>query len=201
MPEMSRLSKAFCTSAPYRAVARRILLRSLQGVRPAGEALEIGTGSGAMAAQLMATFPDVRIVATDYDADMVEVAQKTLATFGDRAAVERADATKLPFEDERFDIVLSFTMLHHVGLWEKAVSEAVRVLRPGGLLVGHDLLDVPPMRWLHIGDPSSTRMIRRGELKEVLAGLPVGDARVREGWGGMVVRFVATRSAPAVGPA
>src|SRR2546421_13186 len=132
MPEMSRISKVFCTSAPYRAVARRMLRRSLQGVRPAGEVLEIGAGSGAMAAQLLASFPEVRLVATDYDADMLDVARQTVSTFGDRAAVERADATQLPFEDGRFDLVLCFTMLHHVGDWETALSEAVRGLGRGG---------------------------------------------------------------------
>jgi SAM-dependent methyltransferase len=43
--------------------------------------------------------------------------------------------------DDRFDVVLSFAMLHHVGDWRGAVAEAVRVLRPGGHFVGWCALD------------------------------------------------------------
>jgi ubiquinone/menaquinone biosynthesis C-methylase UbiE len=66
------------------------------------------------------------LVATDYDAGMVAHARKTLATFGGRATVQQVDAAQLPFEDDRFDLVLSFAMLHHVGGWPGAVREALR---------------------------------------------------------------------------
>src|SRR5260370_23629068 len=103
------MATAFCPSAPYQALARRVLLpRALQGVRPHGEVLEIGTGSGAMAAQLLKAHPDVRMVATDYDPDMVSTAAANLAPFGDRARVERAHATPLPFDDGPFHLGLTF---------------------------------------------------------------------------------------------
>ncbi len=71
----------------------------LQGEQPTGEGLEIGAGSGAMAAQLLAAFPKLRMVATDYDAGMVATARKTLAPFGDRVTAQRADAADLPFDE------------------------------------------------------------------------------------------------------
>ena len=67
-----------------------------------------------MTAQLLNTFPGLRMVATDYDADMIATAQRALARFGNRASAQRADAADLPFEDGRFDLVLSAAMLHHV---------------------------------------------------------------------------------------
>jgi len=167
-----------------------------------GEALEIGTGSGAMAARLLAAFPALRLVATDYDPDLVHIAQQTLAAFGERARAVRADASDLPFEDGRFDAVLSFAMLHHVGDWEKAVAEAVRVLRPGGRLLGYDLLNVIPLRLMHRGfrlrhrgEESDTRMMRPGELEKVLASLPLTDVRTRRGLAGLHVRFSGTKAA------
>ncbi len=65
---MPLLAKALATSPPYRLIARRVVLPwVLQGEQPAGEGLEVGAGSGAMTAQLLAAFPDLRMVATDYD--------------------------------------------------------------------------------------------------------------------------------------
>ena len=72
-----------------------------------------------------------------------------LSQFGDRVTARHADATALPFPDDAFDAVLSWVMLHHTLEWEKALAEAIRVLRPGGQLVGYDLLSTAPLRLLH----------------------------------------------------
>ncbi len=91
VPEMSALAKAFCTSPPYRAFARRVLVPwSLQGVRPTGEALEVGTGSGAMATQLLSAHPDLRLVATDYDLDIFPSSTRRAAKPAERSETHRA---------------------------------------------------------------------------------------------------------------
>jgi 16S rRNA A1518/A1519 N6-dimethyltransferase RsmA/KsgA/DIM1 with predicted DNA glycosylase/AP lyase activity len=65
---MSRVEKAFCRSAPWRAFTRRLVLPcALQGTRLDGEVLEIGAGSGAMAQELLATEPAVTMCVTDFD--------------------------------------------------------------------------------------------------------------------------------------
>ena len=71
---------------------------------------------------------------------MVTRAGKIIAAFPGRATVHQVDAAKLPFADDRFEVVLSFAVLHHVGDSRRAVAEAVRVLRPGGHFVGYDAL-------------------------------------------------------------
>jgi SAM-dependent methyltransferase len=195
MPEMPAVARALTTSPPYRLIARRVLLPwVLQGEHPAGEGLEIGAGSGTLTAQLLTAFPSLRMVATDYDAAMVAVAQHTLAPFGDRASVRRADAADLPFDGGRFGFVLSAAMLHHVVAWEKALAEAVRVLRPGALLLGYDLLDTAPARLLHFGEGHDTRLLRPGQLEGELARLPAINIRVRPGIGKLVVRFAASKA-------
>ena len=175
MTEMSRFQKNFCTARIYQRFARRFIVPwALEGMRPSGEALEIGSGSGAMAAQLLSDFPELRLVATDYDPEMVDVANQSLHRFGERATVQRADAAALPFLDDSFDIVLCFAMLHHVADRQRAVAEAVRVLRPGGTLVGYDLS-------------------RLRQLEAELRRLPAHDVRTRRSLGGLLLRFLVTK--------
>jgi ubiquinone/menaquinone biosynthesis C-methylase UbiE len=147
-----------------------------------------------MAAQLLAQYPALTLVATDYDAGMVAHAGKTLATFAGRATVQQVDAAQLPFEDDRFDLVFSFAMLHHVGDWAGAVAEALRVLRPGGRFVGYDALEGPLVRLLHCGEGDNVRLMRRGQLEAELAGLPGTEADVSNSRTGLVVRFSVTKA-------
>jgi ubiquinone/menaquinone biosynthesis C-methylase UbiE len=184
-----------CTTLPYQLLTRRVVLPwALQGLRPAGDALEIGAGSGAMAAQLLARYPALTLVATDYDPGMLAHARKNLSAFAGRATMQPADAARLPFDDDRFDLVLSFAMLHHVGDWQGAVREALRVLRPGGHFVGYDALDGPLVRLLHCGEGTNVRLMRRGQLEARLAELPGSDVQTRNSPTGQVVRFNVTKT-------
>ncbi|HEX7747009.1 MAG TPA: methyltransferase domain-containing protein [Micromonosporaceae bacterium] len=186
---MSRFEAAFCRGATWRTFAGGVILPwALRGQELNGEVLEIGAGGGSMAARLLANRPGVRMTVTDYDDAMAASARARLARFGARATVLRADATRLPFPDARFDAVVSFIMLHHVIAWETAIDEAVRVLRPGGALIGYDLLATPVARALHQANGSRNRLIRFGELGNHLSGLPV-EVRLKPGLAGLIVRF------------
>jgi ubiquinone/menaquinone biosynthesis C-methylase UbiE len=182
------------TTMPYRVLAQRVILPwLLQGEEPSGEGLEIGAGSGAMTAQMLTLFPRFRMVATDDDTELVSTAEQLLAGFGKRASVQRADAARLPFQDGRFDLVLSAAMLHHVIEWDKALAEAVRVLHPGGRLVGYDLLDSIPVRLVHIAERDT--MLQRGDqLRAALERLDLTDIRANTALGGTVMRFAARKA-------
>jgi SAM-dependent methyltransferase len=187
---MSPFERAVCRSGPWRAVARRFVLPwALQGVQPGGDVLELGAGSGAMAAEVLGTHPTVRLTATDVDPLMVDTARRRLEPFGDRAVARVADATALPFDDGSFDLVLSWVMLHHTVGWETALSEAVRVLRPGGSLVGYDLLENAALRALHRGD-GTHRFLGVSALREAAIRLPVSQVVLTSGLGGLAVRFI-----------
>jgi ubiquinone/menaquinone biosynthesis C-methylase UbiE len=197
MPTMSRFQAAFCRSAPWRGFARRVVLPwALQGFHPEGNVLEIGAGSGAMAGELLATYPDITMTVTDFDVAMVDSARHRLAQFAERATARQADATALPFDDGSFDVVLSWVMLHHTIEWEKALAEAIRVVRPGGHVVGYDLLSTPPLRLLHRADDGrDLRVMRLPELREALQDLPVAQATLMPSLAGLVVRFTLRKAA------
>jgi SAM-dependent methyltransferase len=210
---MSTSAKTFCNSRPYRLLARRVVLPwALQGLHPRDEVLEIGAGSGAMSAGLLSRFPDVTVVATDYDTDMVAVAGRSLSAWTGRVTVERADGAELPFDDGRFSLVLSCAMLHHVVNWEQALSEATRVMKPGGMLVGFDLLHVADWRLPHRGrnhagvpqhgtdhaspghEAGAKRLVDPDAFRHELDQLRLTAVRVRRSVGGLAFRFLATRT-------
>lgn len=193
---MAWFERAFCRSGPWRAFTRRAVLPwALQGVDLEGDVLEVGAGSGAMAAGILESFPDARLVVTDYDPSMGEAARRRLDALGTRASVEQADATKLRYEDATFDAVVSFIMLHHVVDWEDALAEVARVLRPGGVFVGYDLAASAPGRWLHQVQRERQRMVTITEMRDQLTRLPFKDHVLRPGFGRLVMRFRATKAA------
>lgn len=136
MPKMSGIETTFCCSALWRRFARSTVLPwALQGQDVSGDVLELGAGSGEMAAALLQRSPGVRLTLTDIDERMVATARDHFPK-SPRPAVEQADSTALPYEASSFDFVLSFLMLHHVVSWQAAVAQAARVLKPGGMLIG-----------------------------------------------------------------
>ena len=195
MPEMSRPAQLVCRSAPWRVLAGRVILPwALQGNELRGDVLEIGCGSGAMAAETLRRYRDVRLTATDFDTSMVDAAGRRLSEFGSRVDVRQADATALPFPDDAFDVVLSFIMLHHVLQWEQAFAEMARVLRPDGKLIGYDLLGDGVGRIVN-GREKGTRVMRRIELRHVLDELAGVTASIKPAFGGLVVLFTGQKIA------
>jgi ubiquinone/menaquinone biosynthesis C-methylase UbiE len=191
MPVMSAVERTFCRNPLWSAAAGRFVLPwALSGTAPAGDVLEIGGGGGGMAAQLLRHDPAIRLTLTDLDPAMTRRAERRLAG---RAAVTAADATRLPFPDGTFDVVLSFLMLHHVVQWEDAVREAARVLRPGGHFVGYDLLDTAPSRLVHKLDRSAHRLVRSDEFPAALRGAGLQATRLTRGIAGSALRFIATK--------
>ena len=194
MPVMSRFESAFCRSWPWRMFAERVVLPwALQRTRLHGSVLEIGAGSGAMAAAVLQAFPDVAMTVTDFDERMVANAATRLGPFTGRATPRQADATALPFADESFDAVLSWIMLHHTVEWERALAEAFRVVRPGGRVIGYDLLATVPMRLLHQAEGAHVRMMHLPELRRVLDGLDPARAEAKRSALGLTVRVVVTK--------
>ncbi len=129
---------------------RRMLLPVLaEGVT--GRWLEIGCGAGSATRAVLETFPRAHVTAVDLSEAYLKVAQDNLRNYPHVDFVQ-ANGTDLPFKDESFETVYSVYMLHELprDVRSKVVREAYRILKPGGLLLFADSLqmgDTPEMDW------------------------------------------------------
>jgi ubiquinone/menaquinone biosynthesis C-methylase UbiE len=115
------------------------------------DALEIGPGPGAATAWLSQRVASL----TALESDATAAARLPGRCGSASITVDTGDAAQMPYDDESFDSVASFTMLHHVPTaveQHKILAEALRVLRPGGILLGSDSLASTGLHHFHAGD-------------------------------------------------
>ena len=107
-----------------------------------GDVLDLGTGTAQIPIELCQQNADCRVMAVDAAVAMLDVARVNLEIAGltMRVQLDRADAKDLPYEDEMFGAVMSNSIVHHIPEPASVLSEAVRVLGPGGTLFFRDLL-------------------------------------------------------------
>ena len=130
----------------------RLLYRAADeiGRQPAGaRILDIPCGGG-VALRGLRPGQGVVYVAADIAQSMLD---RTLRVADERGVADQvepriADVGELPFPDDGFDLVVTFTGLHCFPDPERAVVEMARVLRPGGVLTGSALLNDTGIRFL-----------------------------------------------------
>ena len=121
------------------------------GVSLGKDMLEIGPGPGAATAWLQERVACLTVL----EAGEAAAARLAERYPGGNITVDIGDATQMPYDDESFDSVGSFTMLHHVptaAAQYQILAEALRVLRPGGLLAGSDSLASNHLHCFHHDD-------------------------------------------------
>ena len=102
---------------------------------PYERSLEIGCGTGFFTLNLQQAGVMTSAAVTDISPGMVEVAQRNARGLGFEVEGRVADAERIPYDDEEFDLVLGHAVLHHIPDVEQAIRESLRVLRPGGRFV------------------------------------------------------------------
>ncbi len=99
--------------------------------------LEVGCGTGALARFISrATEGQSSIVATDFNPYLLSEANNLASTDGltNIISFQEADAEALPFDDARFDVSLSCTVMEE-GDADRMISELARVTKPGGKII------------------------------------------------------------------
>jgi len=150
-----------------RAAALGERVRRLLGPFTGSEvALDAGSGTGSLA---FALAPHVgQVVAVDSRADYLNAGREVAP---ENARFVEGDATALPFGYATFDIAGCLRVLHHVRRPELAVSELVRVSRPGGrVFIADQLGSVDPLRSLEVDrferlrDPTHQRLLPDADI-------------------------------------
>lgn len=102
---------------------------------PFGKSLEIGCGTGFFTLNLKLAGVLDECHATDISPGMVEVAKHNAEGLGFTIDGRPADAERLPYDDNTFDLVIGHAVIHHIPDVELAFREMLRVLKPGGRVV------------------------------------------------------------------
>ncbi|HAM41384.1 MAG TPA: SAM-dependent methyltransferase [Candidatus Omnitrophica bacterium] len=163
---------------------------------PSGRVLDVGAGPGWIPIRLAILSPDYRIDAIDLSAPMLELAREHAKAFGvaRRIRFSLGDAKRLPFEDQRFDLVLCHNLLHQLPDPLVALREINRVAKPDGALLIRDVRRLA-RPWMDLALPfyclryrprlkqltrdSFRAGLTRGEFTRLVASAGIERAKVR----------------------
>ena len=147
-----RIAEGYATwwSPIHRGATLRLLDEIAPDVRAGATLLlDIGSGTGAMAAAAVTRWPAAEVDGIDVSAGMIAIAERDWAALpgpaANRLRFRHAPADRLPFPDGTFDVALSAFVLQLVPSRYQALREARRVLRPGGRIAY--------VTWLAGGEP------------------------------------------------
>ena len=115
--------------------------------------LDVAGGTGDIAFRILRRAPGAEVTVLDLTEDMLieGQARAEAETFADRLSWVVGDAMALPFEANTFDLYTISFGIRNVTRIEDALSEAYRVLKPGGRLMVLEFsqLPVPAMQWAY----------------------------------------------------
>jgi demethylmenaquinone methyltransferase/2-methoxy-6-polyprenyl-1,4-benzoquinol methylase len=130
--------------------------------------LDVATGTGMVAAELLARANGCCVVGIDQSAEMLSAARARFADAGGRVELVEGQAEELPFADGSFDALTFTYLLRYVDDPPATMHELARVVRPGGRVASLEF-GVPPWAPAHaawrlytrIGLPTLGRLCSR----------------------------------------
>ena len=103
--------------------------------------LDVGCGTGSIAVGLAEAVAPGEVYGIDIEDSQVSLAMGIAAYYQQANVVfQAADATSLPFADGFFDVVHCHDILMHIPDTQAVLSEAMRVLKPGGILACREMI-------------------------------------------------------------
>jgi arsenite methyltransferase len=113
-------------------VEQRRATRALLALQPGEQVLDIGSGPGFLAGEMAEEVgPEGAVHGVDPSASMLAIARSRPT----RVAYATGDALSLPYADGTFDVVVATQVYEYVADMPAALTEARRVLKPGGRLL------------------------------------------------------------------
>jgi len=111
---------------------------ALSKIPPVETLFDGGAGSGEFLRRCLQSGFAKKVIALEYDAGNYGRLEGNLGS-DSRARLIRGSLLEIPLEDASVDTVMSTQVIEHIQDHEKAASELVRILKPGG----HALISVP----------------------------------------------------------
>ncbi len=151
--KLNRVEKALMNN-PVRAFVQRkheaAMMEGFGGRVVGLKVLEIGCGRGIGTEIIFERFGAGEVDAFDLDPKMIELAQKRLAKFPpERLRLYVGDAEEIDAPDAIYDAVFDFGSIHHIPIWQNAVVEVARVLKPGGRFFFEEVTEQALNSWFY----------------------------------------------------
>ena len=151
--KLNRIEKLLMNN-PVRAFVQRnheaAIMENLGGRADGAKILEIGCGRGVGTEIIFERFRASEVHAFDLDPQMIRIARKRLARFGsEKLKLYVGDAEKIEAEDDSYDAVFDFAIVHHIPVWQNSVREIARVLKPGGKFYFEEVTKQALDRWFY----------------------------------------------------
>jgi SAM-dependent methyltransferase len=150
-------------------------LAQAAGLDAAKYVLDVGSGVGGTSRCLAKEF-GCRVTGIDLTDEYCRAATMLTAKTGLAHLVDyrQGDATKLPFDDQAFDVVWTEHVAMNIPDKTRLYKEMHRVLKPGGTLAIYDVLAGPsgpvlfPVPWART--PDTSFLVQPDELRKLLEG-------------------------------
>jgi len=100
--------------------------------------LELGTGTGALARDVLKHFPRATYTGIDFSSKMLEVASHRLRKWDQRVTLHKADLNRVKIAG-RYDLILSLFTIHHIINKKGLFKHLCTLLKPGGCFLYGDV--------------------------------------------------------------